>query len=219
VTKDEIVAEGERLAKPSLWLDESPNASGVVAYWGGDGRIGYPGRDDDRHRITFDCNWLAAQGLRVKGAVGVYDVDSRWKWRVPFSLDCQPAALAELRMQGGLALFGREVASFPPIEAVCLYGGPVVDTWLTSEGLERTDYDDAATTEVGEAYQEVYRERSPLHASGLSAVLGGWHSIWPDDEFYLPREMRLALWTFRDAEPWIEVFERSQNMALRIRNT
>jgi hypothetical protein len=31
--------------------------------------------------------------------------------------------------------------------------------------------------------------------------------------------MRLALWTFREAEPWVEVFERSPNMPVRLRIT
>jgi hypothetical protein len=216
---DAIIAEGERLAKPSLLLDETPTSVGVVAYWGGGGRLGYHGRDDDRHRITFDCGWLAAQCIRVKGSVGVYDIDTRWRWRVPVWLDRVQAPLTELQMQGGVALFGREAMSFPPIEAVCLYGGRVVDEWLASERLERTNYDAAATTEVGEAYRQVYRERCPLFSDSPAAILGGWHAMWPDDDFYLPREMRLVLWTFRDAEPWIEVFERFPNMPVRIRNT
>jgi hypothetical protein len=109
--------------------------------------------------------------------------------------------------------------SLPPIEAVCLYGGSVAEEWLASEGLGRTDYDVAATTDIGAAYKQVYRERCPLYSAGPAAVLGGWHAIWSDDEFYLPQEMRLMLWTFRDAEPWIEVFERFPNLPVRIRIT
>jgi hypothetical protein len=214
-----IIAEGEVLCKPSLLLDETPTQTAVVAIWGGRGRHGYLGRDDDRHLITFDCGWLAQCGLRVNGSVGVFDVDQRWGWPVPLCLDRVPTPLAELQMEGGTPLFGHEVKSFPPIEALCLYGGRIVDEWLGSEGLERTDYDVAATTEVGEAYQQVYRERCPLFSNGPAAVLGGWHAIWPDDDFYLPREMRLLLWTFRGAEPWIEVFERAPNMPVRIRTT
>lgn len=216
---DAIIAEGERLARPALLLDETPTKLGIVGYWGGRGRVGYPGRKDDRHRITVDCGWLAEQGVRVRGTIGVFDVDPRWRYPVPVWLDRVPKPLAELQMQGGTSLFGTEVRSFPPIEAVCLYGGVAVEQWLSSEGLERTDYDVAATTEIGEAYQRVYRDRCPLYANGPAAILGGWHAMWPDDDFYIPREMRLAIWTFRDAEPWIEVFERSPNLSVRIRIT
>ena len=203
MTPEAMITEGQHLAKPSLFLDETPTESGVVAYWRGLGRVGYRGREGDRHRITFDCGWLSQQGLRVQGSVGAYDVDGRWGWVKPLHLDHLIAPLAELRIEGGTPLFGREVRSFPPIEALCLYGGPAVGEWLASEGLDRTDYDIASTTELGEAYQEEYRSRCPLYLDDQPvAVLGGWHAAWPDDEFYLPREMRLMLWTFRDAEPW-----------------
>jgi hypothetical protein len=36
--------------------------------------------------------------------------------------------------------------------------------------------------------------------------VGGWHTTWPDDDFFIPREMRLMLWTFQDSEPYYEVF-------------
>jgi hypothetical protein len=220
MTPEAIIAEGEALARRCLFLTESRTAMGVVAYWRGGGRLGYAGREDDKHRITFDCAWLVRHGLRMQGSVGVYDVDRRWRWVRPIHIDRQETPLADLRMDGGTPLYGTEVWSFPPIEAVCLYGGPAVETWLEDEGLERIDYDVAATTEVGDVYQEEYRKRCPLYLSEPpAAVLGGWHALWPDDDFYLPLEMHLALWTFREAEPWIEVFERSANLVVRLRTT
>ncbi|WP_155634076.1 hypothetical protein [Burkholderia cepacia] len=38
--------------------------------------------------------------------------------------------------------------------------------------------------------------RCPLYA-------GGWNMRWPDDE---PVDLDLVLWTFEEAEPWVEVF-------------
>jgi hypothetical protein len=220
MTPEDIVAEGDRLAKPSLFLDETPTPTGIVAYWGGGGRVGYPGREDDRHLITFDCRWLSQHGVRLQGSVGLYRVDSRWGWAQPLYLDRLSSPLGQLQMDGGTPLYGREMGSFPPIEALCLYGGPAVGEWLAAAGLDRTDYDVAATTGIGVAYQEEYRSSCPLYLQEQPvAVLGGWHASWPDDDFYLPREMRLVLWTFREAEPWIEVFERAPNMPVRLRTT
>jgi len=220
MTPEAIIAEGARLAKPSLFLVESATPTGVVAYWRGGGRVGYRGREDDRHRITFDCAWLSQHGVRVGGSIGVYDVDRRWRWPKPLHLEQLNGPLAGFRMDGGLPLYGREERSFPPVEALCLYGGPAVGQWLAAEGLDRTDYDIAATSDIGEAYQAEYRRHCPLYLTDQPvAVLGGWHAFWPDDEFYLPREMRLVLWTVREAEPWVEVFERSPNLPIRLRIT
>jgi hypothetical protein len=36
-------------------------------------------------------------------------------------------------------------------------------------------------------------------------VLGGWHRLWPHDEFYIPPETHPLLWTVRGSPPWIEV--------------
>lgn len=214
---DEIIAEGERLAKPSMLLDEKPSPTGVMAYWRGQGRNGYSGRPEDRHRMTFDCAWLAQQGIRVSGSIGLYDVHSGW--RIPFVLDRVPSPLSDLGITGGTPLYGHEAMSIPPIEALCLYGGEPVERWLASQGLDRTDYDAAFNTDVGKAYNRVYQDRCPFFWNGPAAVLGGWHTIWPDDDYYLPREMRLVLWTFWESEPWIEVFERAPNFPIRMRIT
>src|SRR5262245_14114288 len=135
MTTDELVAEGMRLAKPSLLLSETPYESAVVAYYGGNGRSGYSGRNDDRHRITIDCEWLSLHGIKVAGSLGVYEVDPHWKWPVPIWLDRQPnTPLRELDIRDGMPLYGREAASVPPIEALCLYGGPAIGEWLSSMG-------------------------------------------------------------------------------------
>jgi hypothetical protein len=220
MTIKELIAEGERLAKPSLLLNERPSDTGIVAYWGGRGRQGSRLPAGDRHWITLDCAWLANHGIRVRGSLGVYEVDSRRKWPMPISLDQRPdVPLSRLGIQDGIPLYGHEAPSFPPFEAVCLYGGSVIDEWLDSLGAERTEYDALVMTELAASYQQEYRKRCPLFRDEYAAVLAGWHTIWPDDEFYIPREMRLLLWTFRDAEPWIEVFERAPNFPIRVRIT
>ena len=75
MTAEDLIGEGVRLARPSMFLDDTPTPSGVVAYWRGDGPKDYDRhRDRYRHRITFDCDWLGRHGVRVGGSVGVYDV-------------------------------------------------------------------------------------------------------------------------------------------------
>lgn len=220
MTAEDLIGEGVRLARASMFLDETPTPTGVVACWRGDGPKDYGRhRDRYRHRITFDCEWLGRHGVRVGGSVGVYDV-THDGWASKLRIERFDASLTSLGLKGGTPLYGVEQLSFPPLYAVCLYGGPAVSEWLASRGLDRTDYDAAETTDEGAAYQEVYRARCPLYlADPPAAVLGGWHTSWPDDEFYLPREMRLVVWTFRESEPWVEVFERSPSLYTRWRIT
>jgi hypothetical protein len=97
-------------------------------------------------------------------------------------------------------------SSFPPFEAVCLYGGPAVARWLSSLGLERFQYSEARSQHVAEEYEQEFMRRAPFYMEGVDVIVGGWHMIWPDDDFYLPREMRLLATTIRDAEPFLEVW-------------
>jgi hypothetical protein len=218
MTLEKFISEAARLARPCLHLTEGNSEKDVVAIWGGQGRAGRQGREGDKHRITFDCGWLAVHGFRVRGSIGVYDVDPRWRWPIPLDVERNVERIAKLRIRDGLKLYGQEAPSYPPLEALCLYGGPIVAEWLASEGLDRTDYDAASTSRIGQAYQAEYQKRCPLYLDiPPVAVLGGWHAYWPSDEFYLPREMRLLLWTFRESEPWVEVFERFPNLPVRLR--
>lgn len=110
--------------------------------------------------------------------------------------------------RGGLPLVGVEQASFPPLEALRLYGGDAVGRWLDSLGLSRADAaEHLCHTEAGEAYEREYQSRCPLYTGEAYAVLGGWHMRWPEDDIYDRGGDRLLLWTPRDAEPWVEVWQ------------
>ena len=77
----------------------------------------------------------------------------------------------------------------------------MVEEWLGSIGYQRTDYDLAWRDELGRKYCDEWDRRTPYTSQKYAAVLGGWHIMWPEDEFYMPKEMELVIWTFRDSEP------------------
>ncbi|MBI2825768.1 MAG: hypothetical protein HYX69_13870 [Planctomycetia bacterium] len=219
-TFDELMVEGERLAKPSLLLSTEPSDLGVVAVWGGRGCPAHRGREDDQHRITFDCAWLARIGIDIRGSVGIYDVARRWNWPKPIHVSYDPDhPLDALIIADGTRLYAHEAASFPPIQALCLYGGDAVAAWLRANGWQRTDYDAAEASDLGERYSQEWMNRCPLYSSGWAAALHGWHMRWPEDDFYMPAEMALLLWTFWDAEPWIEVWKRNHDFRVELRIT
>jgi hypothetical protein len=39
-------------------------------------------------------------------------------------------------------------------------------------------------------------------------MLGGWHEPWPENDAYDDEPGRLVLWTFKNSEPWLEVWQR-----------
>jgi hypothetical protein len=83
--------------------------------------------------------------------------------------------------------------------------------------------DDAPNQYCGE-YEKEFQRNCPLYnKKDVDAVLGGWHINWHDDRplwkpvqnerglldeeaSYRCGDNRLVLWTFRDAEPWVEVW-------------
>lgn len=114
--------------------------------------------------------------------------------------------LREVIFEDSVPLTSKPAISLPPLEALLLYGGRPVQEWLSTQGLQPWEYGEVAP-EVRELYQRHFDPQLPLCMEHPPfARVGGWHVTWPDDDFYIPREMRLMLWTFEDAEPWHEVF-------------
>ncbi len=221
---EDLIAEGERISRPSILL--SANGSGAVAaYWDGE-RIDEPNAlppsataiESIRHVISVDARLLPNLGVPVnfpafslfetetKSGHVLYRVTRRDELRLSdFRGECVP-------------LYATKARSFPPIEAVCLYGGEVVSSWLKGHGLNRFQYLDARELPEALEYTDEYMRRCPLYLGNADAILGGWHQSWPVDDFYLPLEMRLALWTLRDAEPWLEAFFSLAGGGLSVRS-
>jgi hypothetical protein len=220
MTDDALIQEGERLSKPCFLLTEEPQDSGIVGYWGG-----VPKKMPSfvtafvtqTHRLTVDCRWFAKLGFGLNGTLSLLE-NERTEGGSVGQIDHKPLAeFAELPIEElpiGTPLYARPSRSFPPLAAVCLYGSNEVESWLKSKGLERYDYEQVEN----DAYHAVWQERCPLFANECAAMLGGWHIIWPEDDFYMPREMKLLIWTFKDSEPWIEVW-MGRNFRVKYRIT
>lgn len=237
MTFEELIAEGHRLEKSCLYLTDEPNENGLVGYWGEEGPSNLPdgyGYDGwpfkPRHWITLDCAWIKKQGGRVEGIVSVYEKADIWQdpetnewlfqgWLQEGDVIWQyNKTLKDLEIEGE-KLYGLEGKSFPPIQAVCLYGSEKIEAWLREQNLKRTDYD-ALHGKLADRYHQYWIERSPilLQNEEYVAVMGGWHAQWQDD-FYMPAEMELVVCTARDSEPWVEVWARCPNFRVEFRIT
>lgn len=227
---DELINEGERLQKPSLLLTDQVTSDGKIwGYWGNDEQPVEGSNQqanspnlDRRHWISLDTSWLAQHSARLTaGILSVYQYNHPARNAPAGSVIFQPGQRFEHIPNSGLPLYGIKQPSFPPLEALCLYGGNRVQEWLQGIEASRYDYDHVSQTDLGKKYQAEWMKRSPFYMNDadIVAVMGGWHMLWPEDDFYMPGEMNLIVWTFREAEPWVEVWERLPNFRVYFRTT
>ncbi len=207
----DLISEGTALLRPSLVLSGEPAAGDVVGVWDNRSVLQTGGRRL-QHRISVDCGWLQSQGFPLSGVLSVFSD----------GLEAYAALEPEaaLNAKGGDPLWGVEEPSFPPPEALCLYGSDRIGEWLAGRGWPREHGAEAVIgrTPEGAAYIEAWQSRFPLYRKGPAAVLGGWSMMWPEDGEYKSRG-RLVLLTLRGAEPWIEVWagqEGGLSAAVRI---
>lgn len=200
LTAQELLAEGERLARPVVHLVK--NGKERVASWGGAAVVAAP-RPGLRHWISVDCAFLPTP---CDGWMSVF-TDEEGDRPPCVSIGPKPRRLPA----DGTPLFAREARSLPPLDALFQVGSPRVKRWLRAQGWtkqwgEPADFEGAAITGP---YQEAFQASCPLYTPGPYAVLGGWHVAWPEEDGYAASR-RLAMWTFEESEPWLEVVEKGE---------
>lgn len=186
-----------QLARPRLNLRRHFQAGEVVGVWGGAGPVPHPpGRWI--HRITVACDWLRQNGFDLSGQLSVYENQDDVPFEQRFVVIRGEHAG---RLAGGVALVGVGDTSLPPVEALETCGSTAMQELIQDTSLASP--------------LDTYDVRCPLHyadADGIYAMLGGWHESWPEDDSYDHQAGRLVLWTFRDAEPWLEVWWRPSGL-------
>ena len=210
-----LIKEGVRLSKPCVYLSERGTSSEVHAIWGGTGVVEPPEARGLKHWVTVSCASLRSLGFQLHGSLSVYEDEDESHWIAVV----RPSADLSGLVLDGVPLFGTPMLSFPPLDAICLYGSSEIEEWLKSQELSRHDANALYRTELEDAYERKYQELSPLYAGNADVVLGGWHMAWPEDNAYDENEGSLLLWTFRDAEPWIEVWLEGQQLNVKTRIT
>lgn len=192
---NELLAEAERLERPCLVLTTRRNTGASFGFWGGEPVL-KPVSGSWRYWLTIRCDWLSEQGLPLQGILSVYTNED----------DCvsgmvvhDPKGELPQRVEGGIRLYGREEAAFPPIEAFLKFGSPALKKCLQPDSSPISEWD---------FLENEYMKHCPLYDSTdtVAAVVGGWHHPWPDGDWEQLNERRLVLWTFRDCEPWVEVW-------------
>lgn len=180
ITLANLIVEADALARPGTLL--VPNGSGTPsAIWHGF-RPGQPCVSVRRHGA-----WLSVVPDRESGG---------------------EALLREDPPSPGVPLFAEPYRSLPPPDALFRFGSSVVERYLTANGWDREEPLSANfPDEAAHEYERVWQENCPLYSDSAWAVCGGWHFPWPDGDFFERPGAELAVWTLRDSEPWVEVFE------------
>ena len=223
---DQILVEGARLIRPCLHLRQSPStgassaAGAAVGRWGGNGGAPPPAGGEWWHWLSVDCSWLHANGYDVQGCLSIYqrlvDDPGARAAQPEWAAACDPRAGC-LPGGDGLPLVGQAASSFPPLEALCLYGGPAVGEWLESLGMPRNAYHHPAVyrSDAADLYITEYMKRSPLYATrddpGRAVVVmgGWWHSVYLQRDYEHGGDTFLLL-AMRHGEPWLEVWQDCQ---------
>lgn len=201
MTPEELIEEGRRFARPiTLLTNEGNEYSGI---WRGDGVVA-PTNKSLKHWLTIDLSRVPDAGL--KGCLSVYSDGNDIG-------ECAHDPIARLPVSPtGVMLHARESKCLPPIEELFRRGSPRVQEWLNSKPWNpewgyNSNFPDADGN--ADAYERAYQASQPLYGE-LSAwvSLGGWPMQWPEDDA-TPEQSRgaqLIAWTYRDAEPWLEIW-------------
>jgi hypothetical protein len=210
---ESLLKESEALRLPCFDLVPAAKGEPVAAYWRGR-RSDLPERFPkgvtafkyQKHFLSIDQRLFDQLGLRGRGPLVLSMFTTAAGDEKLCSVNASTGSLSEVSFDEATPLAAKPASSLPPLEPLLLYGGSAVQEWLSSQGLQRWDYEEVAP-EVRDGYREHFNAQSPLCVEEPPfARIGGWHVSWADDDFYIPREMRLMAWTFQDAEPWYEVF-------------
>jgi hypothetical protein len=210
MTLDELLGEGEALQRPSWVLRTEPTDSGVIGFWGGERGdmpdalppevTAFCGR---RHILTLSESLLAGIGVR-QGPVSLFEWESA-TYGTSYRVESDSRLHFKDLSFNGEALYATPEPSFPPFTAVSLYGSDRVAAWLKDLGLSRHDYWQVTDGLVTQ-YMDEWTRRSAFIRIAGDVIVGGWHVLWPDDDFYMPPELQLVALTLRDAEPWFELW-------------
>lgn len=201
---DQLLAEARHIARICTLLVPQPNSEPIAAIWGGPGIVMPPHRSE-RHRITIDCRFLPLDIPNLTGCISIYDGQDDATLH-PISYD--PTCTLPAASDAGIMLYPQRATSLPPIEALFRFGSTAIQDWLRANRWQRDwEYNDNFPDRaIANAYNRIYQDQNPLYTGIAFAVLGGWHFPWPDGDWDEHLDQQLIVWTFEDAEPWIEVW-------------
>ncbi len=222
---DQLIEEARKIARPCVDLTQDDNGV-LAAIWDGPGLVENrvaPSCSSGifRHWLSWDCRFMPPEFEDLRGCLSLYmeewceENDPSLEGELP---DEWPAIVAsdesrqlsrELSL-AGTKLFAHSSLSWPWIDAVFRFGSPAIQEWLADcdwqpKWVYNNNFRDS---NIVADYEEFLRSRDPYFGEmeDVFARLGGWHLPWPEDDWVELLDKRLVAMTYRDAEPWLEVW-------------
>ena len=115
MTDEALIQEGEKLAKPCFLLTEEPQESGVVGFWGGDGRPDIPQEfppfvkafTSRRHWLTINSALLEKLGFSLPGTFSLYEDERAEGGSVGAIFHARDMDFSKLKMDGARMIESR----------------------------------------------------------------------------------------------------------------
>lgn len=222
----QFMEEARKVARPCVDLTQDDSGP-LAAIWGGAGLVENRvapscSTSGFRHWLSVDCRFLPPGYEELRGCLSVYIEENQWKEGDAWPEDEEPAEWPTIVARNetlqlptdwnlaGTKLFAHPNVSWPWVDAIFRFGSPAIQEWLADCDWEpeRPFDGNFRDSNIVANYEENLRGRDPYFGEmeQVCARLGGWHLPWPEDDWVELLDKKLVAMTYRDAEPWLEVW-------------
>ena len=198
----DLLEQGWLLARPALRLAASGDR--YAAVWGGQGIVAPPSRGSWRHWLTVGCAHLPLNPRGLTGLISIYESDSDSKIKV-----VHDSRMRLPRQPNGEKMFGTRFKCLPSVGVVLSKGNSEIRRWLRGQGVWSGDTEGAHFDDQDpvDHYEAGFERHHPYFLNDCDAMLGGWGIVYPDSNWRNLMSKSLLVTTFRDSEPWLEVYD------------
>lgn len=187
------------LRRKCIYLREPQSGERIVGIWGGSAVV-RESSADCIHWCSLDCSLFSHITHKLTGWLSIFRKPGFQDWSFKNDqLNFDP------QISNGILLAAFFADSLPPPAAVLIYGDDLLQQWFDKNDI--FDERRFLQTSLGTRYNEMYQKSCPLYQdTDVFIQIGGWHAAWGGMANYNEFGDQLMLWTFRDFEPWVELW-------------
>jgi hypothetical protein len=214
-TVEALVAEAASLRRPVVHLNPCKRGDRPIAVFMA---AQATSADGERPWLSVDLRGHPDEAVRRDGVLEVYADDGEGSGRAVLRT-------GRLRTREGVPLRGTALQERPPLEVLFRKASQGLRRWLDQMKDHGWDLRAHARSPkfplhgVIEGYDRDWQSTHPLYTNAAYAQLGGWPLVWPEESALEQSGRTLVLRTYREAEPWVEVFQSGRRYEVLLRIT